>query len=82
MSARPRTGSLGKSCDDSDAEEHAPPPKKISTTARLLTVFGYMVCVSSAAFMAAAYYIFLWDPYEGSTPRALALTARVTETGS
>lgn len=29
---------------------------------RVLTVCAYLVCVSLAAIMLSAYYIFIWDP--------------------
>ena len=33
---------------------------------RILTVLGYVFCVSSAAIMLSLYYVFLWDPYSGA----------------
>ncbi|XP_037090155.1 putative transmembrane protein INAFM2 [Pollicipes pollicipes] len=55
-------------------EEEQPPPKRSTRFVRILTVVGYMICVSSAAVMLSLYYIFLWDPYGGDgSPSALPL---------
>ena len=44
-------------------QQQPPPNIKI---VRILTVLGYVFCVSSAAIMLSLYYVFLWDPYSGT----------------
>ncbi|KAF0314017.1 hypothetical protein FJT64_015499 [Amphibalanus amphitrite] len=39
---------------------------------RILTVLGYVFCVSSAAIMLSLYYVFLWDPYTMKAGEPLA----------
>lgn len=34
---------------------------------RVLTVCAYLICVSLAAIMLSAYYIFLWEPKRADT---------------
>jgi len=61
---------------EEEEEEEAPAPKKTSRVIRLLTVMGYVACVSSTAVMLSVYYIFIWDPYAGGGPSAERLVQR------
>ncbi|XP_037072350.1 putative transmembrane protein INAFM2 [Pollicipes pollicipes] len=52
------------SADDKSDRLYQQPRQNIKIV-RILTVLGYVFCVSSAAIMLSLYYVFLWDPYSG-----------------
>lgn len=58
MSDAPSDGPSEQAINAVEAYEANKTPKFI----RVLTVCAYLICVSLAAIMLSAYYLFLWEP--------------------